>query len=339
MGEHNNAMCGFFAHEENYADFWNGVLFRGRREIKPEELQQMNREYYTRRKRNEKNKRKTKELRRDIIMKRCKQGNAEILLGMELMDTMDYTMPVRKMLYDAEEYQRQVATVIRQNRERAKRLEEETKAEEPPKGKKYWRNSGEFLYGLRKEDRLIPLITVALYCGAEQYDGCNNLSDMLKSEQIETEFRKWIAGYPLHLIVLRDLREEYFHTGLRELIGVIKRSGDREALLQYYQEHKERFAKLDEVTVETIGIMIGNHKLLQYPQEQGGLDMCKAFEDAKEEGIREGIKEGIKEGIVEGEERYARLTRELYIRERMADIMEAAINMEYRNRLFQEFHL
>ncbi len=335
MGEHNNAMCGFFSREENYADFWNGILFQGRQKIKPEELEQTDKEYFMINNNNTQRKGKTKELRRDVLMKKCAGEKTDILLGMELMDTIDYTMPVRKMMYDAQEFQRQMCKVIRHNRENAKKLAAEENHGEKSGSKKYWRNSGEFLYGLRKEDKLPPLITVALYCGTEQYDGCKDLKDMLGLKQIDAEYRKWIIGYPLHIVVLQDLQEEYFQSGLRELIGVLKRSTKKASLLQYYQENQERFARLDDLTIETIGILIGNKKLVQFKQEQGGLDMCKAFEDAK----MEGLKEGLKEGLLEGEERYARLTKELCMRQRMTDILKAATNMEYRNQLFQEFSI
>ena len=150
---------------------------------------------------------------------------------------------------------------------------------------------------------------------------------MLQSKQISSEYKKWINGYPLHLVVLQDLKEELFQTGLRELIGVMKRSSDVKELVRYYEENKGRFAKLDEVAIETIGIMIGNTNLIHCKQEEGGLDMCKAFDDVREEGK------------IEGEERYARLAKELCLRERMADIIEAATNVEFRNRLYQEFSI
>uniref|UniRef100_UPI004055A7F0 hypothetical protein n=1 Tax=Acetatifactor sp. TaxID=1872090 RepID=UPI004055A7F0 len=292
MGEHNNAMCGFFSHAENCADFWNGILFRGRQEIKPEELEYYDKEYYSTTKVDKdiknKSKNRTSEQRRDILMRK-RSGNCDILLGMELMDTIDYTMPVRKIMYDAQEYQRQMRKVILQNRVRAKELAAQEKIDEKDQKKKYWNNSGEFLYGFHKDDQISPLITVALYCGTEKYDGCNDLMDVLKLEQIETEYRKWVTGYPLHIIILQDLKEEYFQTGLRELIGVMKRSSDKNALLEYYSENKERFAVLDDITIETIGIMIGNTQLIKFKQERGGVDMCKAFEDAKLEGKQEGV--------------------------------------------------
>lgn len=133
--------------------------------------------------------------------------------------------------------------------------------------------------------------------------------------------------------MLQELEEEYFQTGLRELIGVIKRSSNKKELLKYYEDNKSRFAALDNLAIETIGIMIGNTNLLEYKQEGGGLDMCKAFEDVREEGKIEGKIEG----KAEGEERYARLAKELCLCERMADIIEAATNLEFRHRLYQEF--
>ena len=320
MGEHNNAMCRFFVHAEYYADFWNGIIFQGKQVIKADELELVGGTYYTVSKTKSKEKRRTMEQHRDLLMRRTVKNQNEVLLGMELMDTIDYTMPVRKLLYDAQEYYRRMRVMIRQNRATAKQQKE-------PTASKYWKHSGEFLYGFRKDDKVPPLITVALYCGKEEYDGCKDLTDMLQSKQIDAEYKKWINGYPLHLIVLQELKEELFQTGLRELIGVMKRSSEQKELLQYYEENKSRFARLDDVTIETIGSMIGNNNLMECKQEEGGLDMCKAFEDVREEGK------------IEGEDRYARLAKELCLRERMADIIEAATNLEYRNRLYQEFSI
>ncbi len=331
MGEHNNAMCCFFTHVEYYADFWNGIIFQGKQVIKPEELELSGGTYYEIHKMKGKKKHRTTEQRRDVLMRRKETRGIEILLGMELMDTIDYTMPIRKLLYDAQEYHRQLQKMIRQNRTEAKQLSEQGMQEGGALLGKFWNHSGEFLYGFRKEDKIPPLITIALYCGTVKYDGCNDLADMVQSKQIDAEYRKWINGYPLRVIMLRELKEELFQTGLRELIGVMKRSLDKDELLKYYTDNKKRFGELDDLAIETIGIMIGNTNLIECKQEGGGLDMCKAFEDVREEGKIE--------GKIEGEERYARLAKELCLRERMADIIEAASNLEYRNRLYQEFSI
>lgn len=89
-----------------------------------------------------------------------------LIFGMELMDTVDYTMPIRKLLYDAQEYQRQLQQVIRNNRAKARYLSEQGKQDSESGSEKFWNHGGEFLYGFRKEDRVTSLITVALYCAA-----------------------------------------------------------------------------------------------------------------------------------------------------------------------------
>lgn len=49
---------------------------------------------------------------------------------------------------------------------------------------------------------------------------------------------------------------------------------------------------LDELSIDTLGVLIGNNKLRMFKQENGGLDMCKAFEDERLEGRLEGERIG-----------------------------------------------
>jgi len=83
---------------------------------------------------------------------------------------------------------------------------------------------------------------------------------------------------------------------LREVIAVFMRSKDREAMKEYYLEHKERFRELDEISIDTMGVLIGKRSLKLFSQE-GGLDLCKAFEDEREEGRAQGKAEGKAEGM------------------------------------------
>lgn len=85
--------------------------------------------------------------------------------------------------------------------------------------------------------------TVVFYHGLEEYDGC------------------------------LDLQEDRFRTGLRELIGVMKRSKNRDALCRYCEENEARFRELDEDTVEAIGVMINYPNLNGYRNERGEMNM------------------------------------------------------------------
>ena len=63
-----------------------------------------------------------------------------------------------------------------------------------------------------------------------------------------------------------SLQEENYETSLREIIAIVKRSKDREAMKQYYLEHKERFRQLDEISIDTMGVLIGKRSLKLFPQ-------------------------------------------------------------------------
>jgi hypothetical protein len=282
LGEQNDAMCSYLSEPDIFADYWNGILFGGREEIRPEELEAYDGNYYgiAGRRPDE----KTKPRRRDVV-KRLRNGGTYIILGVEDQQEISYPMPVRHLEYDAMEYGRQLQEIVRRNRaEEARR-----KAAGQPS---LWADRAEFLSGFRKEDRLMPVITTVFYHGEAEYDGCRDLHGMLHWTKEQEKYKSFVANYPLRLVTLKEIQEECFRTGLRELVGVMKRSGDREKLLQYWEENRERFDGLDDETIETMGILIHQPDLKNYRKEKGGLDMCKAFEDVKQEGKREGKLEG-----------------------------------------------
>lgn len=107
------------------------------------------------------------------------------------------------------------------------------------------------------------------------------------------EIKELFSDYSVKVYQLRELQEENYRTGLREIIAVFKRSQNREAVKKYYLEHKKRFEQMDELSIEVLGALIGNSKLKLFKQENGGVDMCKAFEDEREEGREEGIRQSI----------------------------------------------
>lgn len=278
MGEINDTLCDYFSNAEYSADFWNGTEFWQKELVAASRLTRCDREYYRKRRR----KGKTTSMRRDVLMHHdCKPN---ILLGMELMSTIDYTIPVRVMDYEAQEIKRQLRDISRKNWQNAK-------------GKKgYWAHSGEFLSGVRKVDRILPVHTVVLYCGMEDYDGAEDVLGLMNPDSKDLAVS--LTSYPVKIYSLKNLSEERFQTSLREIVAVFKRSSDREAVLEYYNLHKDRFQRLDELSIRAMGALIGREDLSFFPQEEGGLDMCKAFQDAIEEGKRERSVEAIKSLMV-----------------------------------------
>jgi len=156
------------------------------------------------------------------------------------------------------------------------------------------------LYGLRKTDKLVPVHTIGLYCGEGEYDGPGGILEMLEVEGLSKEIKALLRDYKVKIYNLKDLVEENYETSLREIVAIFKRSKDREAMKQYYLEHKERFRELDEISIDTMGVLIGKRSLKLFSQEGGGLDLCKAFEDEREEGRVQGKAEGERIGREKG---------------------------------------
>ncbi len=84
---------------------------------------------------------KNQEMVRKIAM-----GMNFAVVGIENQDEIDYSMVLRNMVYDADEYERQAARIrkeVRKNRDGLSR--------------------GEYMYGFRKDSTLHPVITFVLY--------------------------------------------------------------------------------------------------------------------------------------------------------------------------------
>lgn len=54
---------------------------------------------------------------------------------------------------------------------------------------------------------------------------------MLNWNEKTNKYLPYVANYKVNLVTLDDLEEDNFHTGLRELIGILKRREDKEAIV------------------------------------------------------------------------------------------------------------
>ena len=90
---------------------------------------------------------------------------------------------------------------------------------------------------------------------------------------------------------------------------------------EYYLKNKERFQQLDEFVIDAMEALIGVKKLKMFTQEGRGLDLCKAFDDEREEG----------------ENRMAQLFQKLLQLNRLEDCRKVSEDEKYRQLLFQEF--
>ena len=199
-----------------------------------------------------------------------------LLLGLENQSEIQYAMPVKNMVYDALEY--------------ASQVERTTKIHRSMKNKdKEHLTAGEYLSGFYKEDRLIPVITLVIYFGAEKWDGPRQLHQMfdLRDEKLMS----FVPDYKINLLAPAELTDEEigrFQTDLREVMYFIKYSKDKKKLMEIIQQnpaYRNMDIKAARVVnaVTDIGIEMG--------KSEDKVNMCKGMQDLLEDAREEVRKE------------------------------------------------
>lgn len=202
-----------------------------------------------------------------------------MLVGAEAQADVHYAMPVKVMTYDSMNYSTQVKSTAKAHRD----------AGEHGTG-------AEFLSGFHKDDKLTPVITITVYLGADPWDESRKLSDMF----VETGgwLEALVSDYKIHLLVPREIEDfSKFHTSLGAVFEMIKASEDKEAMKKLIATNPI-YRTMDNESVSAINTFIGVN--IPINEEGGETDMCKAWEDQREEDLETGRKEGIKTGIETG---------------------------------------
>ena len=286
MGRADNVQKEFMSSNERFADVFNYYLYNGRRVIKPEEL--------TERRISEIVLPKDKagqvypaERLRDML-KGCvvRRGQEAIylLLGLENYDEIHYAMPVKHMLYDAMNYASQVSHRARQHRHR-----------------KDTHTSAEFLSGFTKEDKLLPVVTLAIYWGDEAFDAPRSLHEMFETKN--RRLLKYVDDYHLHLVIPQEIHDfTRFRSDLGKILGLVKMAGDKETLRQLVYADESYFANLDAETAALLQVCFN----VKIKDKGGKRNMCKAIDDIFQEGIERGIEQGIERGIDRGQKKAKR---------------------------------
>lgn len=255
-----------------FADAFNYLLYDGEQVINPDELQELDTTELTVPYGN--NARVPVQKYRDLL----KLWNAMmdekaiyVILGAELQDKVHYGMPVKDGLYDMLGYSKQIAEI-----KRSYEKEDNSKAGEITVDNGVVRiklTSEEFLSGLRKDDKLIPIITVVVHLGEMPWDGPRSLYDMLNIPN--EDMKKFIPNYWINLISPADMDDEEFkkfRTHLGFAMKVIKHQSEDADSVIMATNHE----KIDPETAVFLNRAVNLQ--LEYEDELGGVDMCKAME-------------------------------------------------------------
>jgi len=161
----------------------------------------------------------------------------------------------------------------------------------------------DFLSGLKKDDKILPVITLVVHFGQEPWDGPMGVHDMFAVQK--PEILKFVPDYRINLISPISMERseiEKFTTDFRELAKFIHCGRDKAALLDLI-ENDEHYKHMDPLTAN-IANNLTNSKLKLKANRKGEIDMCVAMagiiEDSRKEGISIGEKRGISIGRNEG---------------------------------------
>ena len=270
MGKQNDVLLDYFDDNDRFADFFNGILFQGRPEVRAEELEEAS-ERYTQREKNgrrqigaKKGEIEYRSRFRDL-KKRMKDGGTLRILAMEAQELVDYnSMPLRCMNYDVQEYLHQLRQL--QNRNEREKIYD-TPAE------KFCR--------LRKEDRIFPVYTICLYHGMEEWNGPLSLKNMMDFGSHKKGFDAYFKDYAFHLVEAnRPMSYDNFHTSLREVIAVMTNNRKLMEDVEAYRTGEENYDMCEALKgIQEEGIAIGRELGLEQGLEQGILGMAELFRE------------------------------------------------------------
>ena len=157
-------------------------------------------------------------------------------------------------------------------------------------------SGAEYISGFGREDHLVPVLSVVLYFGEQEWDGPLCLKEMMDLSTLPEEVREKIADYPVHLIdVRRYPHAERFRTDLKLVFGFLQRASEPEELTEFIEENTKEFSSLTEDAYDMIASMSKTGELKELKKDVGQEDynMCKAIDMMVADGEKRGEARGI----------------------------------------------
>ncbi|MBD5520703.1 MAG: hypothetical protein HDR03_05680 [Lachnospiraceae bacterium] len=255
----------FLSNKARYADIINGIIYNGNQLINADAIHD--------------NSSLPSSKSRDTIRKTAFGVNFAII-GVENQETIDYSMPLRSMIYDAAEYDKQALRIRKEVRQQHENL-----------------SNGEYLYGFKKNSRLYPVVTFILYAGTIDWDGAESLHEILDFTDIPEQLKEKVQDYKINLIEIRKLQNtDVFKTDVRQVFEFIKYSENKEALLKLVES--DSYYKNMEPDAFEVAAHYANAdaliKIRTYHRKGDKIDMCNALKELIADGRAEGRIEGIR---------------------------------------------
>ena len=311
---------------EVFADAFNYLIYDGEQVIKPEQLTDMDTtQYVIPYHEDEKGKPEAAQKYRDTLKTLAVKTDDRytyLVLGIENQSHVHYAMPVRNMLYDAMQLEKQVRDLASQHRKEGKNG-----------------TSEEYLSGMKKEDRLSPVITLVINFGGKKWDAPLSLREMYGEqpekvlpfiqdyrvfmidpmEMSDNDFQKlnsslremygeqpekvlpFIQDYRVFMIDPMEMGDndlQKLNSSLREVLAYIKYQRDK-AQMEKLLNEDSKFSCLETNAALVINAMT-NAGIAIDPNKEV-VNMCEAIRQMVDEGIMLGEKRGEERGEKRGE--------------------------------------
>ena len=287
MSDKDNATRVFLSDREVFSDAFNGTLFNGRQIVKPQDLSEL-----------DPNEillpedlvgvGKGVERRRDMLKQltlMSSRGSTFAILGIEGQSNLDYSMPVRMMLYDAITLARQVRRIHDANHKKGKA------------------ELGDlFTSGLLPGDRLAPVFTLVAFLSPEPWTAPRCLRDLLMD--VPKELEGLVQDYRLNLLCPCEMGDDdirRFRSDLAPLLFTLKHNDDHETLLQGIGG-EPMFKSVRRSTLPIIRRLTGYD--FEFEDKKEVQDMATGTLTLSQyvfnKGLQEGLAEGKAEGLAEG---------------------------------------
>ena len=306
MGDKDSITKQYMKQPERFADLFNGFCFGGEEKLHPDELKDMDTASivlpY-----GEDGAPLPKQKARDVLKLALKTDGkaAYCILGVENQSKVHTAMPVRNMLYDAMTLAEQVAAAASSHKDAHNR------------GK----DSVEYLSGFHREDKLMPVITLVIYWGADEWDAPVTLREMYP-EGLDERILHYANEYKVNLISPAQMTDEQldvFRSDLKAVLKFIKHSKDKHELANLVNNNQD-YKSLDRLAAQTISVCSGQD--FNFPVGEERIDVCKAIDDmvtdARNEGINQGISQGRNEAENEGMKNIIATVRDLKLSKEVA---------------------
>ena len=252
----------YWRQNETFADLFNAYLYEGEQVIKSEELEELDTDASDVVEIGEV--KESVKGARDVIKIAKKYNGVEyVLLAIENQEGIHYAMPIRVMGYDHYSYNKQYNDRKNYYKKNDIKLKDD-----------------EFLSGIRKTDKFLPVITLVLYYGEKDWDGPRSLYDMLV---IPDRIKHFVGNYPINIIQMKDndmVLHNQYNVDLFEIISIIydakKTVAQRIAALRKYEADRVVDEKVIDVIVATTNMKINNRKA-------GERTLCTFWDEAREQ--------------------------------------------------------